>query len=129
MLPWLQSNYNFPLSGSVNQKIEPDFFFGAIDPEVGDGEIEKEVFLKVASYGTQIGKIMEVLIPIADKLNIDGKDTKTLVELKELQAKIESIKTSKKNRVRENAKAILDKLKSSDSEAFDKLLKEYESQR
>ena len=65
MLPWLQSNFNFPLSGNVNQRIEPDWFFGTIDSEVGDSEVEKEVFLKVASYGKQIGILTEVLLSIA----------------------------------------------------------------
>ncbi len=127
MLPWLQSNYNFPLSGNVNQKIEPDWFFGAIDPEVGDSEIEKEVFLKAASYGKQIGMLTEVLISIADELKIDSDKNKTLAELKELQAKVEAIKTSKQKRVKENAKILMDRLKDCDPEGFKSLLGEYEN--
>jgi hypothetical protein len=129
MLPWLQSNINFPLSGDVNQKIEPDWFFGAINPEVGDGEIEKEIFQKVASYGKQIGMLTEVLLSIADNLKIDSKNIKTLSKMKELQTKVEEIKTSKKERVKENAKIILNKLRDCDSEGFKSLLKEYENER
>lgn len=124
MVPWLQSNYNFPLSGNVNQRIEPDWFFATIGPEVGDSEIEKEVFLKVASYGKQIGMITEVLVSIAEELKMDS-DSTTLSDLKALQAKVDSIKTAKKDRVKENAKLMLDKLKACDQEAFDTLLKEY----
>jgi hypothetical protein len=129
MLPWLQSNFNFPFSGDVNQKIEPDWFFGAIDSEVGDSEIEKEVFLKVASYGKQIGMLTEVLLSIADNLKISRENIKTLSKLKELQVKVEAIKTSKKERVKENAKIILNKLRDCDSEGFKSLLKEYENER
>ncbi len=28
MYPWSQYNYHFPLSGNVDLKIEPDWFFG-----------------------------------------------------------------------------------------------------
>jgi hypothetical protein len=129
MLPWLQSNFNFPFSGDVNQKIEPDWFFGAIDSEVGDSEIEKEVFLKVASYGKQIGMLTEVLLSMADNLKISRENIKTLSKLKELQVKVEAIKTSKKERVKENAKIILNKLRDCDSEGFKSLLKEYENER
>ena len=129
MLPWLQSNFNFPFSGDVNQKIEPDWFFGTINSEVGDSEIEKEIFLKVASYGKQIGMLAEVLLSIADNLKLNEKDIKTLSKLKELQDKVEAIKTSKQERVKENAKNILSKLRDCDSDGFKSLLKEYGNER
>ena len=129
MLPWLQSNFNFPLSGNVNQRIDPDWFFGTIDPEVGDSEIEKEIFLKVASYGKQIGMLTEVLISIADELKLNGDSNTTLSELKDIQSKVDAIKSSKKERVKENAKIILDKLKACDPEGFKSLLREYSDPR
>ena len=105
MLPYT-TNFNFPLSGNVNQRIDPDWFFSIIDSEVGDSEIEKEIFLKVASYGKQIGMLTEVLISIADEINIKSENIKTLSELKELQDKVEAIKTAKQKRVKVNAKNI-----------------------
>jgi hypothetical protein len=126
MLPWLLSNFNFPLSGDINQKIEPDWFFGTINSEVGDGEIEKEIFHKVASYGKQIGMLTEVLLSIADNLKLDSENIETLSKLKELQTKVEEIKASKKERVKENAKNSLNKLRDCDLEGFKSLLKEYE---
>ena len=128
MLPYT-ANFNFPLSGSVNQRINPDWFFSIIDSEVGDSEIEKEIFLKVASYGKQIGMLTEVLISIAGELSINSENIKTLTELKELQDKVEAIKTAKQKRVKENAKIILDKLKKCDPDGFKSLLREYESER
>jgi len=125
MLPWLQSNFNFPFSGDVNQKIEPDWFFGSIDAAVGDGEIEKEVFLKVASYGKQIGMLTDLLLILAEELKLDHQRIKPLSELRALQIKVEAVKASKQNRAKENAKSILDKLKKCDPEGFQDLLKEY----
>ena len=107
----------------------PDWFFNSIHSEVGDSEIEKEVFCKVASYGKQIGMLTEVLLSIADELEIDNKKIESLSELKKIQAKIEAIKRSKKERVRENAKTLLDKLKNSDREGLESLLREYGASR
>jgi GTP-binding protein EngB required for normal cell division len=131
MLPWLQSNFNFPLSGNVNQKIEPDWFSNTINADVGDSEIEREIFQKVASYGKQIGMVTEVLISIADKLKIDSNANaiQSLAELKKLQTRIESIKISKKNRIKEKSKTILDKLRVCDPEGFKKLMEEYANSR
>jgi uncharacterized protein YlzI (FlbEa/FlbD family) len=128
MIPWLQSIFNFPLSGDINQEIDPDWFFYAIDSEVGDSEIEKEIFSKVASYGKQIGMLTEVLLSVADELKLNDKNIKTLSKLRELQDRVDAIKTSKKKRVKENAKAILDKLQACDQEAFDSLMEDYRKQ-
>ncbi len=126
MIPWLQSNFNFPLSGDVAQNIDPDLFFETINPEVGDKEIEKEIVLKVASYGDQLGLIIKVLMAIADELNLNNEQIAALTELKELQVKIQAIKTSNQDRIKENARKMLDKLKNSDPEALNDLLKEYQ---
>ena len=52
--------FQFPLGGSVAQRIEPDFFSG-ISVDAGNGEVEREAF-DVASYGRQLGLITEVLL-------------------------------------------------------------------
>lgn len=129
MFPWLQSNYNFPLSGNVQQHIDPDWFFSTIDAEVGDGEIEKEVFQKIASYGKQIGLLTEALLSMSAKLEMNEQDILALKELTELQEKIEVIKTAKKQRVRKNAEKIMDKLQSCDPEGFRSLLDKYADNR
>lgn len=129
MFPWLQSNYNFPLSGNVQQHIDPDWFFSTIDAEVGDGEIEKEVFQKIASYGKQIGLLTEALLSMSAKLEMNEQDIPALKELTELQEKIEVIKTAKKQRVRKNAEKIMDKLQSCDPEGFRSLLDKYADNR
>ena len=49
MFPWLflwHPQYYFPFSGTLSQAVAPDthWFFGAIPPAAGDGQVEQEVF-------------------------------------------------------------------------------------
>lgn len=124
MLPWYQSNFNFPLSGNINQKIEPDWFFDAIVPEAKDRPIEKKAVMNIASYGKQIGIITKLLLSIAAES--DKIDTKAFEDLKEIQQQINNIKSANKSCIHENAKAALDSLKDADPEALKKLIKEYQ---
>lgn len=125
MIPW--SQFNFPWSGDVVQRIDPDFFFGAIPTEAGDGETEKEIFKK-ASYGRQLGLITEVLLALADEIKPGQEGHGSLKELKEIQTTIEAIKKNKKESDRTNARRFLDKLKQSDPEALQQVLEEYREQ-
>lgn len=124
MIPW--SQFNFPWSGDVVQRIDPDFFFGAIPTEAGDGETEKEIFKK-ASYGRQLGLITEVLLALVEETRPGLKDQESLEKLKKIQATVETIKEGKKENDRTNARRFLDKLKQSDPEALNQLLRQYRS--
>ena len=132
---YFSPHFRFPFSGDVNQQIAPetDWFFGNINPEAGDGEIEKEVFLKIASYGKQLGKITVVLLELIEELRKNKpsvlKDFAELAELKELHERIERIKEENKDRNRDYATRILDKLIESDDTEFAKeLLKSYQEE-
>jgi hypothetical protein len=112
MFPWLMiwaPQLHFPFSGSVAQQIDPNWFFGAINPAAGDARIEKQAF-EVASYGRQLGLITEVLIELADGRQAGQEKGKgresssprpasseaagdSLGRLKEIRARIEQIKT------------------------------------
>lgn len=120
--PW--SQFNFPWSGDVVQRIDPDFFFGAIPAEAGIGEIEKEIF-KIASYGKQLGLITEVLLALAEEAKLTAEPKKSLDTLKDIHTKIEAVKKNKKEEIRHNARSVLDKLKASDEDGFKKLLNDY----
>jgi hypothetical protein len=66
MYPWFwlwAPRIQFPYSGTLSQWVEPNtsWFFGAIQPQAGNGELEKQIF-DVASYGRQLGLITEVLL-------------------------------------------------------------------
>lgn len=130
---YFSPHFRFPFSGDVNQQISPetDWFFGNINPQVGDGEIEREVFLKIASYGKQLGKITAVLLGLIEELRKNKpsvlKDFPELAELRELHERIERIKEENKDRNRDFAGKILDKLiESDDTEFVKELLKSYE---
>jgi hypothetical protein len=111
MFPWLMfwaPQLHFPFSGSVAQQIDPNWFFGAIDPAAGDARIEKQAF-EVASYGRQLGLITEVLLELAEGRQAAQEKGKgreapgpqpafskaagdSLVRLKEIRTRIEQIK-------------------------------------
>jgi hypothetical protein len=120
----MQWNWKLPLSGDIDQKIEPDLFFGNIIPEVGDSEIEKEVFCKTASYGTQIGLMTKILLDMAKRVEMSEKGEAALEELDHISKKVEEIKGRKKNRMRESAKRMMEKLRERDKGAFKDVLSE-----
>ncbi len=127
MFPWLwywTPQLHLPFSGSVTQDISPDtnWFFGAIRPGAGIGEIEKEVF-GVASYGRQLGLMMEVLLPLAGAEPVDADKAKeSLDKLKDLYARIEKVKAENKQRLAEAAVETLEKLKAADPAGFERVL-------
>ncbi|MFZ6681956.1 hypothetical protein [Undibacterium sp. Tian12W] len=97
MYPWLwvwSPQVHFPWSGSVAQSIEPNttWFYNMIPPVSGDAGIEAQAF-QLASYGTQLGQITDVLLDIVkDSENLSPKAAKSLKELRSLKARIEIIK-------------------------------------
>src|SRR4051794_14204007 len=115
MLPWYwmwSPQVHFPLSGSVVQDNSPDlgWFFAGIKPEAGVGSIEKEIFEK-ASYGKQLGLIMDVLLPLLGEGSLDPeKARKSLADLKELYEEIEQVKVEKKADMEDAAVSLLRKI-------------------
>jgi len=99
MVPWIwwwapSLRLQLPLSGSVLQDIDPEltWFFGAIQPDAGDGRIERKAF-DVASYGRQLGWITEVLIELAERSGVgEGEAADSLCKLRRIRAEIERIK-------------------------------------
>lgn len=66
-LTWSPHLY-FPWSGGVSQQIDPDvnWFNHWITPGAGNPDVEEKAFTEVASYGKQLGLIIEVLLAIVD---------------------------------------------------------------
>ncbi len=97
MYPWLwlwTPQIHFPWSGSVAQHIEPDtdWFFVAIRPAAGNGEIERKAF-EVASYGRQLGLITEVLLAQNEQGAVTPEQGALALErLKEIHEQIEAVK-------------------------------------
>lgn len=98
MFPWLwfwSPHLQYPFGGNVEQDYKPFTnwgFFGAIKPEAGDGQIEQKIF-DVASYGRQLGLIIEVILGLVDK-KVNDEWQKMLKELKEL----DGLKTTERSK-------------------------------
>jgi hypothetical protein len=132
MFPWFwiwAPRFNYPWSGNVAQDISPDttWFFGAIKPQAGIGEVEKEIF-DVASYGKQLGLITEVLLSLASADTIDaGKAAESLTRLKQIYAEIEKVKADNSRRLAEATMAMLRKLRARGRDVFTRILRELDA--
>ena len=93
-----------PLSGDVTQRIDPSLF-RAIGDQVGfinvntaaagNPALERRITEQVASYGRQLGRILDavdVLARRADLGDLDPADQRAIDELRELRADIEAVK-------------------------------------
>jgi hypothetical protein len=117
---------HFPFSGGVTQDISPDtsWFFGSIKPSAGIGSIEKEVF-EVASYGKQLGLILDVLMPLIG--GVDSEESKrSRDELKALYSRIEQLKAEKKEDMERAAVALLTKIEQADPEMLSRVVGRFE---
>ena len=77
MFPFVYSpTYQYPLSGNVMQTISP--MFGEIE---GIPEVEHEVVTTVASYGKQLGKLIEAVLLLAEKAGVSGAEIDAVREL------------------------------------------------
>ena len=105
--------FRAPFSGDVTQEITPRFF----SPDMqGIPEIEHKVQTEVASYGKQLGKILEALQAVSEA-------TKTpLPEIDALVAEIEAIKAQSKTSFKDDAAAALERLRKADKAAWVEML-------
>jgi len=101
--------FRAPFSGDVTQEIVPRLF----SPDIkGVPAIENKVLTEVASYGTQLGKILEALQTLAAA-------TKTpLPEIDALVSKVEAVKEKSKADIRADAKAALERLRAIDEDGW-----------
>ena len=118
MYPWLwfwAPQFHFPFSGSVAQRIDPDFF-SRIPPEAGNGEVEKQI-VDIASYGRQLGWITEVLLSRTSPDTVPPEQAaEAQVKLEAAYREIEAVKRLNKAKLSRSAMAVLEKLEASDPE-------------
>ncbi len=126
MFPWLwvwAPDLNFPWSGSVAQRIEPNtnWFFDGIPDEAGDRRIEKKAF-DVASYGRQLGLLTEVVIELADKqASLSPEATTSLRRLGQIRERIEKIKQDEASSLAEELEQRIEWLRKHHPTEFDRL--------
>lgn len=127
MVPWLwywAPQFQFPFSGSVAQRIEPDFFAG-IRTDAGNGDVEREAF-DVASYGRQLGLITEVLLSMSGQDTVSrAKGQESLERLRQIHDRVEDIKRRHRASELDAARLALQKLRDSDPATLALLLAEH----
>lgn len=101
--------FRAPFSGDVTQEIVPRI----LSPDIqGVPEIEAKIQTEVASYGTQLGKVLEALETLS-------KATKTeLPEIDALIAGVQAVKDQSKDAIRADAIRALDRLRAVDEPAW-----------
>ena len=127
MFPWLfhwAPQYHFPWSGSVEQDILPDtrWFFGAIAPAAGDGQLEKEIF-EANSYGRQIGILSDVLMSQIDPSRLSpGEAERAIEQFKKLQEDVNAIKARYRQRRSDAAIRLLEQLQRTDPQELARII-------
>ncbi|MBS8225242.1 hypothetical protein [Vannielia litorea] len=98
-----------PFSGDVTQEIVPRI----LSPEIaGIPEIEQEIQTEVASYGTQLGKVLEALKALSAATGTP------LPEIDALVAEVEEVKEKSRAAYRAEAVAALERLRRVDEPAW-----------
>lgn len=123
LYPSLNPPVNAPLSGNVSQDINP--ITSWLSPQIefnfaGKREVEADVVSNIASYGAQLGTIIPALLELAGDTQGPALD-----ELRELEAKIESIKEKHRSQQTTKLRHELEKLKQEDPEALKTLLSDF----
>jgi hypothetical protein len=114
--------FRSPLSGDVNQRITAPWFSPSLTVNyAGDPQVEDRVVTEVASYGRQLGWLMEITIALAKH---QAPPAETLRRLEQASAKIEAVKRSVHRSALDEAQAALDRLERDEPEAYTKLLSE-----
>lgn len=105
--------FRAPFSGDVTQEITPRI----LSPDIkGSPTIEARVQREVASYGKQLGKVLEAL-------QVLGEATGTaLPEIDGLVAEVEAVKADAKEALRADAEAALARLKAVDEDGWREVL-------
>lgn len=102
-----------PSSGDVTQEITPRF----LSPDIkGSPAIEERVVREVASYGKQLGKVLEALQALS------AATETPLPEIDALVAEVEAVKRNAKEALRAEAEAALKRLKLVDEDGWREVL-------
>lgn len=121
--------FAMPFSGGVWQDYHPwtNWFSPNIEVDLaGNKDIEDDVVTKVASYGKQLGLMMDVLVPLAAGAapgSMPASFAEDLDRLKTMQADIEATKQSHRDAMRRSATDALATLKKDNPEYYVELIK------
>ena len=116
-LPWFPFTFNFP-SGDVD-------LGGILSPRIdvtyaGSPAIERDVVENVASFGNQLGTLIDAVVELAG----DARSEK-LDDLRELQKEVDEIKARHKLGLKREAEKAVERLAELDEPALKALLRRY----
>ncbi|WP_095588812.1 hypothetical protein [Actibacterium ureilyticum] len=113
LFPTIRTEFHAPLSGDVTQNVEPRVF----SPDIaGDPRIESRIHRNIASYGTQLGKILEALETLSAATDTPLPQIDSLVE------RVEAEKTHHRETLRREAEEALMRLKRADETAWTEVI-------
>lgn len=116
--------FNLFAPGNLNQPILPGWSFGNVSVNyAGNADIEKDVVEKVASYGRQLGIITDVVLELAGDKPPKGEHP--LTQLREIAAKVRTVKEEHKRSLGEDASDAMAKLARSDPSEARRIAREY----
>lgn len=101
--------FRAPFSGDVTQEITPNFLSSNIK---GSPAIESKVITNVASYGKQLGKILDAL------QHLSASTGTAMPEIDLLVREIDKVKERSRDELREEAEAALARLRKADEDAW-----------
>jgi hypothetical protein len=105
--------FKAPFSGDVTQTIEPR----VLSPDYkGVPELEHQIQTEVASYGKQLGKILDALLILSERTDID------LPDIRALHSDVEDIKAKSTEALKAHARTALERLKSVDEAAWKEIV-------
>jgi hypothetical protein len=132
MFPWLflwSPQYYFPFSGTLSQEVAPDtdWFFGAIPPSAGDGQVERKVF-EANSYGRQIGILSDALMSVVEPGSMTPAEAKGALErFRTVYQEVNEIKARYKNRKSAVAIDLLEQIQASDPQELKRIVARFQS--
>lgn len=117
-----------PFAGGNWQTIDTRWWSPNISVNfAGDAGIEREVTEDVASYGSQIGWLNDIVEALAsaapDAVTADPEAEKSLTKLKRAQQRIEAIKKRRKASALDQARDALSRLGAADKDAYGRLVR------
>lgn len=129
---WLRfwsPTFNLPGSGGIGSfNYHPNTTWGAPTLFSGNEIVEQAVYRDIATPGKQLGRLSDVVRALIDELSkMDSKiaDAESVKKFKEMSKQIEKIKAAVEDNTVVAVKEGLEKLKHTDKDAFDALMKEY----
>jgi hypothetical protein len=120
LFPWWWSAFKAPLSGDVSDiSPETNWFSPQVEVNVaaGNRKVEAEVVSRVASYGKQLGMVIDALLEIAGE-----NEGPAVSALHDLAEQIEEVKEKHKAVLEDVAVDALNRLKTTDPETFKRVI-------